>query len=835
MADLRIVDAPVLLQESITDDVKMPTGGLGNYAIRLGDLVWYVVAKENLASKSYVDTSSKGVQDNLDNHVTNKNNPHEVTKEQVGLGSVDNTSDIDKPVSNATKSAIITATTDMATKAYVNSRDGDLSTLKTADKTNLVKAINEVVSVKADKATTLVGYGISDAYTKSEIDTDYGGVKSLYNKNVEAGAGANGWTDQLILLSNGRTQKQKNSDLVTPFDFGAIGDGKHHPVSEWTNIGSEPYFPNLEAIQVKFPHVTSLTDSIDWCAIQAFFDYCKTNVVKDANISGNFSVNKELNFVQGHGALTKTFTGFMKLTATANMHHVIRIAGSFLNMDAFYLRKSSSSLKIPYGLFMGGYLGSDSTICSQIKSIDASGFDMVSVNLDQNTMFCKLGVLRGNGGKVSSFTFSNPVQSGSDNSQRTTLTVSYVPEYRNSIPKLHEKDFQAPNTFVYINNRAHRVEAIDKGLGTIAVYPALFGVTEGTGKCIEGAFYHHGGNNAGCVEVGTLSALGGGTGVSEVALYTATYANIITEYCGIGLVLGANGGDPAMQFNADRIYFEANTIDFIQSGARYDSRTALRSAVGLDENKIFALGALDYLETNGKYASTNTSGRLGAGDYSIKDKVYTSDYSIVKHWSATNSLDIELGGERGIKQGVMGTSQFNINVTVNRKLVELFGRSEMGVHIKHPTNSSLAPTGIIQVTLPTGWKINGVDSNTISYTGFYKAPTLFISVFNAESKLALISIDGLTSDLQKNIIDVANSKTVVYDPPSLATATQQSTTVALTGAKLGDNVSVSFDKALQGTRLWAEVTAADTVTVYHRNDTGVTVDIVSGNLKVKII
>ena len=42
MADLRIVDAPVLLQESITDDVKMPTGGLGNYAIRVGDLVWYV-------------------------------------------------------------------------------------------------------------------------------------------------------------------------------------------------------------------------------------------------------------------------------------------------------------------------------------------------------------------------------------------------------------------------------------------------------------------------------------------------------------------------------------------------------------------------------------------------------------------------------------------------------------------------------------------------------------------------------------------------------------------------------------------------------------------------
>ena len=146
MADLRIVDAPVLLQESITDDVKMPTGGLGNYAIRLGDLVWYVVQKEQLASKSYVDTSSQSVQDKLDVHVANKNNPHQVTKQQVGLGNVDNTADVDKPVSNAVNSAIITATTDMATKAYVNQRD----------------------NLKADKATTLSGYGITDAYTKNE-------------------------------------------------------------------------------------------------------------------------------------------------------------------------------------------------------------------------------------------------------------------------------------------------------------------------------------------------------------------------------------------------------------------------------------------------------------------------------------------------------------------------------------------------------------------------------------------------------------------------------------------------------------------------------------------
>ena len=95
MTDLRIVDAPVLLQESITDDVKMPTGGLGNYALRLGDLVWYVVTKEQLANKNYVDLSTKGVKDSLDEHITDENNPHNITKAQVGLGSVDNTADID--------------------------------------------------------------------------------------------------------------------------------------------------------------------------------------------------------------------------------------------------------------------------------------------------------------------------------------------------------------------------------------------------------------------------------------------------------------------------------------------------------------------------------------------------------------------------------------------------------------------------------------------------------------------------------------------------------------------------------------------------------------------
>ncbi len=44
----------------------------------------------------------------LADHEADHDNPHQVTKAQVGLGSVDNTSDADKPISTATAAALAT-------------------------------------------------------------------------------------------------------------------------------------------------------------------------------------------------------------------------------------------------------------------------------------------------------------------------------------------------------------------------------------------------------------------------------------------------------------------------------------------------------------------------------------------------------------------------------------------------------------------------------------------------------------------------------------------------------------------------------------------------------
>ena len=49
---------------------------------------------------------AKGDESNLDTHIANLNNPHAVTKTEVGLSNLDNTSDVNKPVSTAQQTAL---------------------------------------------------------------------------------------------------------------------------------------------------------------------------------------------------------------------------------------------------------------------------------------------------------------------------------------------------------------------------------------------------------------------------------------------------------------------------------------------------------------------------------------------------------------------------------------------------------------------------------------------------------------------------------------------------------------------------------------------------------
>ena len=83
-------------------------------------------------------------------------------------------------------------------------------------------------------------------------------------------------------------------------------------------------------------------------------------------------------------------------------------------------------------------------------------------------------------------------------------------------------------------------------------------------------------------------------------------------------------------------------------------------------------------------------------------------------------------------------------------------------------------------------------------------------------------------------IESVLSASKVHDWPDLPTATQQTTTVTVTGAALGDYAEAAINLSLAGSTMYAYVSAADTVTVIHRNDTGANVNVGNASLRVRV-
>lgn len=90
-----------------------------------------------------------------------------------------------------------------------------------------------------------------------------------------------------------------------------------------------------------------------------------------------------------------------------------------------------------------------------------------------------------------------------------------------------------------------------------------------------------------------------------------------------------------------------------------------------------------------------------------------------------------------------------------------------------------------------------------------------------------------------SLITVDKTASITFDPPSLApsgtTGDSTTTTVTLSGAAIGDNVSAAFSRYNASIRLHPVVSAADTVTVEFKNISATAVDLASGVLRVKLI
>lgn len=165
---------------------------------------------DGLKDQAGITSDIDAVQTNLETHINNKSNPHEVTKDQVGLSEVDNTSDANKPISTATQNALnskFNASDGNALKQRVDNIpeliatditvDSDNDSVNISlDKTSIVDGTLSGTTININSATTSKA-GILTPADKTKIDkiiTNGNGTKYLSDngtyKEVSGGSGS---------------------------------------------------------------------------------------------------------------------------------------------------------------------------------------------------------------------------------------------------------------------------------------------------------------------------------------------------------------------------------------------------------------------------------------------------------------------------------------------------------------------------------------------------------------------------------------------------------------------------------------------------------------------
>lgn len=186
---------------------------------------------DGLKDQAGITSDIDAVQTNLETHINNKSNPHEVNKAQVGLGNVDNTSDANKPISTATQNALnskFNASDGNALKQRVDNIpeliatditvDSDNDSVNISlDRTSIVDGTLSGTTININSATTSKA-GILTPSDKTKIDkiiTNGNGTKYLSDngtyKEVSGGGESNIYVFSPTISGNGISEQDYNN------------------------------------------------------------------------------------------------------------------------------------------------------------------------------------------------------------------------------------------------------------------------------------------------------------------------------------------------------------------------------------------------------------------------------------------------------------------------------------------------------------------------------------------------------------------------------------------------------------------------------------------------
>lgn len=136
------------------------------------------VKLDGLKTQEGITSDINAVQSNLTTHITNKQNPHSVTKAQVGLGSVDNTSDADKPVSTAVQAELDKKTNSAITDIDFANSTAD-NAIMTVDLANGITTSEKNITLPRASSTSAGIITSQESIKLNKILTNGDGTKFL--------------------------------------------------------------------------------------------------------------------------------------------------------------------------------------------------------------------------------------------------------------------------------------------------------------------------------------------------------------------------------------------------------------------------------------------------------------------------------------------------------------------------------------------------------------------------------------------------------------------------------------------------------------------------------
>ena len=138
-------------------------------------------------------------------HTSNKANPHNVTKEQIGLGNVDNTSDLNKPISTATQTELnkkLDKPTINNTPDYVLLADGSTAPKSDFGKVDTVMGVQAGANKNVDISSVAMNWTNASqrmsALADKSADATYNQLLGVDSNGYVAKVGLNAVTNAMV-------------------------------------------------------------------------------------------------------------------------------------------------------------------------------------------------------------------------------------------------------------------------------------------------------------------------------------------------------------------------------------------------------------------------------------------------------------------------------------------------------------------------------------------------------------------------------------------------------------------------------------------------------------